>query len=73
MLLSYFQLLVNTRDEIALARVIDVPTRGIDHVAFTKIRKMASAQNLPMYQVINVVWGNIICQMIKGVCPPVEV
>ncbi|XP_057312796.1 PCNA-interacting partner-like [Hydractinia symbiolongicarpus] len=50
---GYFQLIVNTRDEIALARVIDAPTRGVDHRAFTEIRKLSHTKGMPMYQVVS--------------------
>ena len=42
---------MNTRDEIALARVINVPNRDLDHWAFTDLRKTADATGLPMFQV----------------------
>ncbi|XP_012554734.2 PCNA-interacting partner isoform X2 [Hydra vulgaris] len=50
--IGYLQLLVNSRDEIALARVIDLPSRGIDHAAFTEIRKHATKKSMSMYQVV---------------------
>ena len=39
------------KNEIALAYVIDVPSRGINHKTFTDIRKIAHEKNLSMYQV----------------------
>ncbi|XP_066931504.1 PCNA-interacting partner-like [Clytia hemisphaerica] len=51
-ILSYLQLLVNSRDEIALARVIDIPTRGITHKAFTDIRQLAKQKDAPMFQTV---------------------
>ena len=52
-IISYLQLISNSRNEIALARIIDVPTRGIDHKSFTDIRKLATDKGMPMYQVIS--------------------
>ena len=51
MFASYLKLLVNPKNEIALACVIDVPSRGINHKTFTNIRKIAHEKNLSMYQV----------------------
>jgi len=51
--MSYLQLLVNLRSETALARVINVPDRGLDHRAFTAIKKEAKKTKLSMYQVSN--------------------
>ena len=44
-------MLVNTRCEISLARIINVPDRELDHKAFTNIKHVASQKNMPMYQV----------------------
>jgi len=52
-IISYLQLVVNPKDEIALSRVIDCPLRGIDQKSFTEIRKMATEKGLSMYQVIS--------------------
>ena len=49
--MSYLQLLVNLRSETALARVINVPDRGLDHRAFTAIKKESKKTKLSMYQV----------------------
>ena len=51
LILGYVHLLVNTRSEIGLARVINVPNRGIDQKAFTDIKHMAQTKQLSMYQV----------------------
>ena len=50
-ILGYLRLLVNSRDELALARVIDVPHRGLDHRAFTDVKHEAKRRGLSMYQV----------------------
>ena len=49
---GYLRLLVNSRDELALARVIDIPHRGLDHHAFTDVKHEACHRGLSMYQVI---------------------
>ncbi|XP_013409016.1 PCNA-interacting partner [Lingula anatina] len=47
---SYLELLINSRNELALARVINVPDRGIDHQAFTEIKRVAKEKKMPMCQ-----------------------
>jgi len=51
-ILGYLRLLVNSRDELALARVINVPHRDLDHRAFTDIKHEAKRRGLSMYQVL---------------------
>ena len=48
---SYVQLLVNSRCELALARVFNVPDRGLDQRAFTDMKKAAVLKKLSMFQV----------------------
>ncbi|KAL3869669.1 hypothetical protein ACJMK2_042331 [Sinanodonta woodiana] len=48
--LSYLELLVNSRSELALARAINVPERGLDQKAFTALRHAAGHKNMTMYQ-----------------------
>jgi len=50
-MLGYLRLLVNSRDELALARILDVPRRGLDHHAFTDVKHEARRRGLSMYQV----------------------
>jgi len=50
-ILGYLRLLVNSRDELALARVINSPHRGLDHRAFTDVKHEAKRRGLSMYQV----------------------
>ncbi|XP_076462781.1 uncharacterized protein LOC143295103 [Babylonia areolata] len=47
---SYLQLLVNTRSELALARVFNSPDRGLTHQAFTHLKHLAAAKNMSLYQ-----------------------
>ncbi|XP_078586882.1 PCNA-interacting partner-like [Branchiostoma floridae x Branchiostoma japonicum] len=47
---SYLTLLLNCRDEIALARAINIPDRDLDHRAFTELKRMARKKNMPMCQ-----------------------
>ncbi|XP_033105204.1 PCNA-interacting partner-like [Anneissia japonica] len=48
--LSYLTLVINTRDELALARCFNVPDRELDHEAFTALKHEASQKNMPMCQ-----------------------
>ncbi|KAI8499174.1 hypothetical protein Bbelb_229380 [Branchiostoma belcheri] len=47
---SYLTLLLNCRDEIALARAINIPDRELDHRAFTELKRAARNKNMPMCQ-----------------------
>lgn len=49
--LSYLHLLVNSRSELGLARVLNVPDRELDHKAFTALKREAQNKGLSMYQV----------------------
>lgn len=49
---GYFRLLVNSRDEMALASIIGGPSGILDHKAFTLIKREVNKTNMPMYQVI---------------------
>jgi superfamily I DNA/RNA helicase len=42
---------VNSRDELALARVINMPDRDLGVRKFTKIKRMAREKNMTMFQV----------------------
>ncbi|XP_064604342.1 uncharacterized protein LOC135469709 [Liolophura sinensis] len=48
--LSYLELLVNSRSEMALARVVNTPHRDLNHAAFTDLKRYARLKNMPMYQ-----------------------
>ncbi|XP_071965567.1 PCNA-interacting partner-like [Antedon mediterranea] len=48
--LSYLTLVVNTRDELALARCFNVPERDLDHAAFTALKREARQKSMPMCQ-----------------------
>lgn len=50
-MLGYLSLMINSRSELALARVINVPDRDLDHRAFNDVKKEAQAKNLSMFQV----------------------
>lgn len=49
--MAYFRLLVNTRDEVALATALTSMEKTFSHEAFTALKKMAKSLELPMYQV----------------------
>ncbi|XP_031561210.1 PCNA-interacting partner-like isoform X2 [Actinia tenebrosa] len=50
--MSYLQLLLNSRDELALARVINTPDRELGVRKFTKIKRLAREKNMSMYQMV---------------------
>ncbi|XP_029351310.1 PCNA-interacting partner isoform X2 [Echeneis naucrates] len=46
---SYLNLLVNTKNDIALALTLDVPNRALGHQAFTDIKHAASNNNTSLF------------------------
>ena len=51
-LISYFRLVCNPRDEEALKRVINYPTRGIGQTTIDKLVVAATAKQLPIWDLI---------------------
>jgi len=51
-LLAYLRLIVNRNDEEALRRVINLPKRAIGKATVDKISKLADAEDLPMWMVV---------------------
>jgi len=49
-LVAYLRLAVNPRDEEALRRAINFPTRGISDASVEKISAVAGAANIPMWE-----------------------
>ena len=49
--LSYLELIVNSRSELALARVFNVPERELTHSAFTALKHESRQKKMTMYQV----------------------
>ena len=49
---SYLRLLVNSRDELALARVVTGPGHGLPQNYFNIIKTKAKEDRMPMYQTI---------------------
>ncbi|XP_038057586.1 PCNA-interacting partner-like isoform X2 [Patiria miniata] len=48
--LSFLGLLVNSRDEISLARCLSYSPSGLDHKGFTALKNAAKSKNMSMYQ-----------------------
>ncbi|KAJ8392347.1 hypothetical protein AAFF_G00077110 [Aldrovandia affinis] len=46
---SYLELLVNTRNDLALARTLDVPDRALGRVAFTDLKHAARANSTSLF------------------------
>ncbi|KAJ8261998.1 hypothetical protein GJAV_G00160940 [Gymnothorax javanicus] len=46
---SYFGLLVNTKNDLALARVLDAPSRGLGRVAFTDLKHAARTNSTSLF------------------------
>lgn len=51
-LLGYFRLAVNQKDDEALLRIINYPTRGIGQTTVSKVEKVANAQNRNLWEVL---------------------
>lgn len=51
-LLAYLQVIVNTKDEEALKRIINYPVRGIGKTTIEKCLTIANEQNIAMYEVL---------------------
>lgn len=49
---AYLRVIVNTKDEEALKRIINYPVRGIGKTTIEKAVTFANEQNIPMYEVI---------------------
>ncbi|XP_046566692.1 PCNA-interacting partner-like [Haliotis rubra] len=49
-LLAYLHVLVNSRSELALARIFNVPDRELDHHAFTALKHEAKRKKMSMFQ-----------------------
>jgi DNA helicase-2/ATP-dependent DNA helicase PcrA len=52
-LIAYLRFIENPADEIGLARIINVPTRGIGRVSWDKIRNEAGARGSTVWDVLN--------------------
>ena len=50
-LLDYLHLVVNSRNELSLSRVLNVPDRGLGHKAFTHLKHEAHTKGVSMYHV----------------------
>ncbi|MDA1279129.1 MAG: UvrD-helicase domain-containing protein [Chloroflexi bacterium] len=50
--LSFLRLVANPADDVALERIINVPTRGISARTFTELRRVALANDVPVLDVI---------------------
>ncbi len=51
-ILAYLRLLVNPADDVALRRVINVPTRGIGATTLQRVEEYAQQRGLPLLQVL---------------------
>ena len=50
--LSYFHLIVNTKDDISFSRIMNVPRRGVGETSEQLIKQEASAANKSLYEYI---------------------
>lgn len=51
-LVAYLRIIINTRDEEALKRIINYPTRGIGKTSVDKIILIANTHNITMWEVL---------------------
>jgi DNA helicase-2/ATP-dependent DNA helicase PcrA len=50
--LAYMKLILNPADDVAVKRIVNVPTRGIGKTTIEKVEAAAIAQNLSLYEAI---------------------
>lgn len=48
--LAYLRIFVNARDEIALSRIVNVPTRGIGKTTVEHVKQFAQSENLSLFE-----------------------
>lgn len=48
--MAYMRLLVNPRDDQALRRIVNKPTRGIGKTSFERVESMAASEGLPLLE-----------------------
>jgi len=48
--MSYLRLLVNPRDDQALRRIVNKPTRGIGKTSFERVESLAAARGIPLLE-----------------------
>ncbi len=53
-IMCYLRLLVNPRDDQALRRIVNKPTRGIGKASFEKVEQLAIARGLPLLEAMRV-------------------
>ncbi len=49
-ILAYLRLIVNPRDDQALRRIVNKPTRGIGKTSFERVESLAAAEGLPLFE-----------------------
>jgi DNA helicase-2/ATP-dependent DNA helicase PcrA len=52
--MSYLRLLVNPRDDQALRRIVNKPTRGIGKTSFERVESLAAARGIPVLEAMRV-------------------
>jgi len=53
-IMCYLRLLVNPRDDQALRRIVNKPTRGIGKASFEKVEQLAIARGIPLLEAMRV-------------------
>lgn len=51
-LLAYFRIAINHKDDEALLRIINYPTRGIGNTTVSKLENFANSQNLNIWEIL---------------------
>ena len=52
--MAYLRLLVNSRDDQALRRIVNKPTRGIGKTSFERVESLAAARGIPLLEAMRV-------------------
>jgi DNA helicase-2/ATP-dependent DNA helicase PcrA len=48
--MAYLRLLVNPRDDQALRRIVNKPTRGIGKTSFDRVERLAASEGIPLFE-----------------------
>ncbi|ELT93635.1 hypothetical protein CAPTEDRAFT_56156, partial [Capitella teleta] len=49
-MVDYIHLLLNSKSEISLGRVINIPDRSLNHIAFTHLKHESQTRGMSMFQ-----------------------
>ncbi|HEU65883.1 MAG TPA: AAA family ATPase, partial [Chloroflexi bacterium] len=69
-IIAYLKLIHNPQDNVSLARIINVPARGIGQRTLSQLQSWAKAQDISLFQALKQVSHNVIASEAKQSLPP---